>query len=242
MVVLILISAACALYLIWFYAIANKTEKAYDSAKVIAEKEFDIELDTNLRVPINFKELQEVNPDVYAWIRIDDTMIDYPVVCSMTDNEFYLDHTWEGKYAPEGAIFSESYNSQDFSDYNTILYGHRMGNGVETMFYQLRNYLDAEFMEEHKEIVVYTPKQVLTYEVFAAVIYDDRHLLHYYDYDDEEQRQAFLDSIWNSRDMRNQFRKDVEVTTDDRILSLSTCIRGEKTNRLIVGAVLISEE
>ena len=117
-----------------------------------------------------------------------------------------------------------------------------MGEGVETMFHQLGNYLDDEYMKDHSEIVIYTPEHILTYKVFAAVVYDDRHLMKYYDYDKAEDRQAFLDSLKNSRDMRNKYNDQLEVTTNDRIISLSTCIAAEPDHRLLVEAVLTDEK
>ena len=68
------------------------------------------------QVPIDFAALREKNPDVYAWIRIPGTDIDYPVLQREGDNSYYLNHTLEGKERPEGAIFTEGYNGQDFSD------------------------------------------------------------------------------------------------------------------------------
>ena len=73
-----------------------------------------------------------LNPDVYAWIDVPGTEISYPVLQSAEDNSYYLEHTIEGEKTLPGAIYSENYNSKDFSDYNTILYGHNMRNG--TMF------------------------------------------------------------------------------------------------------------
>lgn len=238
-----LIALGCAAYLIWFYTSANRTEDSYDKAQEIAEVEVpEVEVEDIVEIPIDFTSLQEVNLDVHAWIHVEDTMIDYPVLQNSVDDEFYLDHTWEGTYSAEGAIFSQSYNDKEFTDFNTVLYGHRMGAGVETMFHQLRYYKDDEFMDSHREIIIYTPHHILTYKVFAAVVYDNRHLMLRYDYEKAEDRQAFLDSIWNSRDMRNKFRDDVEVTVDDRILTLSTCIQGEPDHRFLIEAVLVDEK
>ena len=245
-VVLILIAVACAGYLIWYYGSALKAKKSQDNAKEIAKKEetpvVEEEPEEQVEIPIDFASLQETNPDVYAWIQIDGTVIDYPVLQSAEDDSYYLDHSWEGKSAPEGAIFSQACNSKDFTDFNTALYGHQMGDKVETMFHQLGNYLDAEFMQSHRDIIIYTPDHIRTYRVFAAVVYDDRHLIQHYNYVMNSERQDFIDSIYNSRDLRNQFCDDVEVTTTSRILSLSTCISAEPSHRLLVEAVLVDEK
>lgn len=246
-VVLLLIAVACAGYLLWYYGSAMKAEKSQDNAKEIAKKEESPEVveeatEEEVEIPIDFASLQATNPDVYAWIQIAGTVIDYPVLQNAEDDSYYLNHSWEGMSAVEGAIFSQACNAKDFTDFNTVLYGHQMGDGVETMFHQLGNYLDADFMQSHREIIIYTPEHIRTYKVFAAVIYDDRHLIQHYNYVMNSERQDFIDSIYNSRDLRNQFCNDVDVTTESRILSLSTCVSTEPSHRLLVEAVLVDEK
>ena len=241
-----MIVLVCAGYLIWYYGSALQAEESNEKAKEVAVKE-EVVTDTEepeapVEIPVDFAALQAINPDVYAWIKIDGTVIDYPVVQSSEEDNFYLDHTWEGKQAAEGAIFTQACNAKDFTDFNTVIYGHQMGANVETMFHQLGNYLDADFMQEHREIIIYTPDHIRTYRVFAAVVYDDRHIIQYYNFVMNSNKQAFLDSIYNSRDMRNQFCDDQNVTIEDQILTLSTCIAAEPEHRLLVEAVLIDEK
>lgn len=75
-------------------------------------------------IPIDFAALKEKNPDVYAWISIPGTAIDYPVLQRENDNTYYLDHTIDHEEKTEGAIFTENYNNTDFEDPNTVIYGH----------------------------------------------------------------------------------------------------------------------
>ncbi|MGN9056940.1 class B sortase [Bariatricus sp. HCP28S3_A7] len=245
-ILLLAVAVGCAGYLIWHYISASKTEESYEEARKEAEIEIpETEPDQEgeaVQVPIDFEVLQKTNPDVYAWIRIDGTKIDYPIVQKNDDDNYYLNHTWEGKSAAEGAIFTQACNSKSFLDFNTLIYGHQMGEGVETMFHQLGSYLDADFMKDHREIVIYTPDHIRTYKVFAAVVYDDKHIMQYYNFVMNSERQAFLDSIYNSRDMRNQYCDDVEVSIEDRIITLSTCISAESDHRLLVEAVLTDEK
>ena len=91
-------------------------------------------------------------------------------------------------------------------------------------------------------MIIYTPEKILTYQIFAAVVYDDRHILLTYDFNETDDRQEFLDSLNSLRDMRSHIDSDVEVGTDDRILTMSTCIGGEDHHRYIVEAVLIDEQ
>lgn len=192
-----------------------------------------------IEIPIDFTSLQQQNPDIYGWIQIPDTVIDYPILQSGTDDSYYLDHTVEGVQGYPGSIYTESLNSKDFSDKNTVIYGHNMKDG--SMFGGLRKYVDGDYMKDHSEIIVYTPEHKLTYQVFAAVTYDDKHILNTYDFSDPVQYQAYLDSIDNVRNMASYRDPDTTVTPENRIITLSTC-NSNDTQRFLVEAVLISEE
>ncbi len=97
-------------------------------------------------------------------------------------------------------------------------------------------------MDEHPYVVVYTPTQKLTYQIFASVVYDDRHIMNTFDFRFDSERQRFLDSIYEARNMSNVVKEDISVGTDSRILTMSTCVTGQDDKRLIVGAVLIDEK
>lgn len=187
--------------------------------------------------PIDFTSLTAKYPDVYAWITIPGTKIDYPIVQHATDNGYYLDHTVDGRKRVEGSIFTEAYNEKDFSDPNTLIYGHNMKNG--SMFKGLHQYKDKKFMEEHDEILIYQEGKVLKYKVFAAYVYDSRHILMSFDFDDENIYQYYLNSVLTKRDISSNIDTTVNVTTDDRIITLSTCNNND-SQRYLVQAVLLS--
>lgn len=244
-VFMVLLAAGCGIYLFWYYQQAAKSSEADDKAKEQAyktEKQEEPEDTDTLQIPIDFASLQAVNPDVYAWIHIEGTNIDYPVVQSREDNTYYLDHSWEKEDLAAGAIFTQTYNHQDFQDFNTVIYGHRMSDANPAMFHDLHNYMDMDYLKEHQEVIIYTPDHIFTYKIFAAVVYDDKLIPSYYNFTIEEQRQNFLDSIYASTDLRNQFADDVEVGTQDRLLTLSTCLEGEASHRFLVEAVLVDEK
>ena len=91
---------------------------------------------------IDFAELSSINPDIYAWIRIPDTQIDYPVLQREEDDTYYLRHNSSGRYAFAGSIYTEEANSRDFKDPMTVLYGHNMRDG--SMFQNLHFFEDEE--------------------------------------------------------------------------------------------------
>ena len=191
-------------------------------------------------IPVKFTELQQVNPDVYAWITVPGTEIDYPILQHASDNSYYLMHNIDGSYGYPGCIYTENLNSKDFTDNNTVIYGHNMKNG--SMFAQLHKFEDPDFFNENREVLIYLPDEVLHYTIFAAHIYDDRHLLYSFDFSDPDVYQKYLDSVFNTRDMSVNIDKDMTVTKDDQIITLVTCIGSQPNNRLLVQAVLMNRE
>lgn len=189
---------------------------------------------------IDFDRLQEINPEIYAWIEIPDTQIDYPVAQSEEDDEFYLKHNIYKEPEFAGCIYTEQINSKDFSDPMTVMYGHNMRNG--SMFQNLHLFEDAGFFEENRYVYVYTPDRKLTYEIFAAYEYNDNHLLNSFDFSDEEVFGQYLEDVLGGISMSQHTRKDVQVTTKDRILTLSTCMGGQTESRYLVQAVLQKNE
>ena len=95
---------------------------------------------------MDFSALRQQNPDVLGWILIPGTRVSYPVVQG-TDNSYYLNHTWRGGKNSVGAIFMECRNSSDLSDFNTIIYGHRMNN--RSMFGTLSQYKSRSYWQAH---------------------------------------------------------------------------------------------
>lgn len=245
-----LIAIGCAGYLIWFYTGTARNDESNEKAKSIAETEtpapkVEEEAEpeaTKPEIPVNFAELQAVNPDVYAWIKIEGTNIDYPILQSTGNDEFYLRRAWDATSSDRGALFTQKYNTKDFKDYNTVIYGHRMGNGDNSMFGDLYNYMEPDYLKNHQNIIVYTPEHKLTYKIFASVVYDDRLIPVAFNFNDEADRQAYIDSVYASSDLRSQFAEDIKATSADRILTLSTCLDYEPTYRYLIEAVLVNEE
>ena len=207
--------------------------KATETAETATEEQSEV-------IPVKFEELQAVNTDIYAWITVPGTVIDYPILQHASDNTYYLMHNIDGSYGYPGCVYTENMNSKDFTDNNTVIYGHNMKNG--SMFAQLHKFEDPDFFNENREVLIYLPDEVLHYTIFAAHVYDDRHLLYSFDFTDPEVYQKYLDSIFSTRDMSANIDKDVTVTADNQIITLVTCIGSQPNNRLLVQAVLTDRE
>lgn len=191
--------------------------------------------DDPLQRKIDFASLKEVNPDVYAWIWIPGTNIDYPILQSTTEpDDYYLNTTIDGKEGYPGSIYTEKYNSQAFTDPITVIYGHDMKDG--TMFTELHKYEDKAFFDSNPYVYIYLPDQTVRYRIFAAVAFDDRYILSNYNYFQEEDFQLYLDDIRGS--IEGNVNRDIEVTRQKRIIVLSTCISESPDQRWLVNATM----
>lgn len=192
------------------------------------------------QIPIDFAALQEKNADAYAWICIPDTQVDYPVLQSASDVDYYLDHTFEGAQGLPGALYTQyNYNSNAFEDPVTVIYGHNMRD--DSFFGGLADYLEEDFRNSHREILVYTPEHIYHYRVAFAVTYDDRLILGSYNCGEPAGVDAFLTSIQTERMLPSWIEEPFTVTGEDHLIVLSTC-NGNSTQRFLVGAVLGEKE
>lgn len=189
--------------------------------------------------PINFKEIQEKNPDVCAWIQIPGIeVIDYPIMQSSleADDNFYLDHDINKAQKRAGSIYIQKLNHKDFADPNTLIYGHNMLNG--TMFGQLKKFRNKTFFDEHRTIFVYTPDEILEYEIISAFVYDDRHIMNSFNFSVENECQEFFDECINPTSFTKQVLDGATLTTDDKIITLSTCTSNDSERYLVVGKLI----
>lgn len=185
---------------------------------------------------IDFAQLQNTNPELIAWIRIPDTVIDYPVARHEgTDQSYYLHHNMYGETAFSGCIYMECVNAGDFSDYNTVLYGHNMKNG--SMFAALHKYEDRTFLQQHPYIYIYLPGHCYRYEIFAAYTADDTNLNAAFNFQDAESYASYVKNLEQNRSMDAVWRDDVEVTADVKMITLSTCVGGQPGRRYLVQGI-----
>ena len=228
---------AGVIYLVVYFVRKEENNKIYEEVQkqneVVKEEESVVEGEP-VEIPIDFASLKQTNPDIYAWIDIEDTNIHYPIVQSATDDTYYLEHTIEGVKGYPGSIYTEMANAKDFSDFNTLIYGHDMKDG--TMFKHLHKFEDPEFFQSHETVTIYTETEIKTYRIFAAIVYDNRHILYSFDNNDIEDRKAFIQSLYDARSQKNQFREGMTIDENSRLITMSTCITGQPDKRYIVVA------
>lgn len=238
--VLIALTLAGVAYLVWQIAGMQKAadEGAGGTPSVPTEQ-----TDSRVENPIDFASLRLENPDIYAWIYIPDTKVNYPVLQSPTDDSFYLNHDKDGNYSEAGAIYSQLANSTDFSDPVTVLYGHNMNSGG--MFATLHYFENKEFFDSHQDMYIYTDGHIYTYKVIAAYQYDNRHILNSFNFADTAVTQQYFDSVLSPNSLVMNVREGVQLTAgSDKIVQLSTCTgdANRLVRRYLVTGELVSDQ
>lgn len=185
----------------------------------------------------------ERNPSVYSWIRINDTLIDYPVLQHPVYDDYYLGIDVDGQRGTTGALYTQgTYNgSKDYTaDPITVIYGHTFTN-KDDMFTTLHNFEDQTFFDEHPMFEVYTPEATLTYEVVSAYEGSDDHLLYNKDLSSTAVVAEMFDTFQNplSTNMKVRTLDEALDPETDKVLVLSTCTEpAVDTARYLLVAVL----
>lgn len=187
---------------------------------------------------LDFDALWEVNPDICAWIEIKDTRIDYPVLQSPDNDKKYLTTAYDGSPYIGGAIFTQvTYNSRDFNDPVTVIYGHTMRSGM--LFGRLQKYYSSETeFKNNQTIKLYLPGEVRYYTAFAAVPYDSIHILHTYDFSNTYWYNRFFEDVQKIREFGVVIDENAIPEAGDRVIILSVCWNQNAKRRYLVMAVL----
>ena len=178
--------------------------------------------------PIDFAQLKSVNEDIVGWLRIRALDISYPVVQG-EDNDFYLHRTFEKTDNFAGCLFFNYLNKPDLTDQNTIVYGHNMRNG--SMFGKLKQFREEGKFEKSKFFWIFTPDFIYQYRIFAATVVNKTGLTYQTGFTDE-QFDEFIDYAFEHSEIE---AGDVEVTKEDRIVTLSTCTGDDSTRFAVMG-------
>ena len=149
------------------------------------------------------------------WIQIPNTEINYPVV-QTDDNEYYLKHSFKKEINISGTVFVDYRNNID-EDRNLILYGHNMRNG--TMFNNLTNFKEESFFNNNNIINIVRNNILYQYEVFSVYVEDESKVNIETEFIDNE---AFASYVLNEGS-KSMFNKDIEISNEDKIITLVTC-------------------
>ena len=184
-----------------------------------------------------YEDLREQNSDMVGWLRIPGTDITYPVMQTKQNEEYYLSRDFKKEYSANGSLFASAASDVDVPSDAVIVYGHRMKSG--SMFGKLGDYLDADFMSEHKSVVFDTFSERNKYNVYCVFSEEvgtenDFEYYNYHTFADETSFNGFMAQVKGLMQMSNP---ENEPIYGDKILLLSTCEYTHENGRLVVVAV-----
>ena len=181
---------------------------------------------------VDFATIGQRYPGLSAWIKLEGTTLDYPVMQG-SNNEYYLTRLPDGTSHRHGSIFIDYRNSADFSDKNTLVYGHMSSSG--DMFAALKNYRKQPFYDENPVIHIYTPFRDFELMLFAGYLVDSGIESPPLVFSDDDAFRAHITSLKS----RSFFKSDVEVDDGDRLVSLCTCAYDFTNARLVIVGKLV---
>lgn len=190
---------------------------------------------------IDFDDLTaNTNPDIYAWIVVPNTKVDYPVLQHAEEADYYLMRNLDGSTGYPGCLYTDDYNAKDFSDRMTVIYGHNMKDG--TMFKGLHKFEDSEFFDANPYFFIYTPDDVKVYKIFAAHRFSNTNLVLNFDWTVDGIFLNFLNEMVNDNEMGANTRPDTEFSADSKVVTLSTCVANDDAARYIVQGVELAHD
>lgn len=233
-------------FLIKHYIDSEKQSELYDNLIETVEKT-DTEKDTmtysqDKSFLSNYQDLYLQNNDMVGWIKIEDTKINYPVMQSKDNPNFYLKHGFDKAYTDYGCPYIQENCDVDIPSDNLIIYGHNMKDN--SMFSGLMKYTDKDFYESHKTIRFDTLTEKCNYEIIAAfktVVYtDSSESFKYYQFVNADSVDEFNAYINKCKELALY---DTGVTAEygDKLIALSTCEYSRNNGRMVVVAKKIAE-
>lgn len=185
------------------------------------------------QISVDLDGLQAKYPDIAAWLYQEGgTAISYPIMYSEEDN-YYLHKTYKGTYAYAGSIFMETLNNRDFNDSHTIIYGHNMRNG--SMFGTLKYLRKDGYMEEHGYFDIFLNDEIRRYQVFAYEVVLTDSWVYQVPFGVTDAFTDYINTIYS----KSEVDTGVEVTNEDKIITLSTCYGSNTDKRFVVHAVWV---
>ena len=204
----------------------NKIAEQIKSTVIVEEENGD-------EYTVDFNKLKEQNNETIAWLKVNNTNVEYPVVKG-TNNSFYLNHSFDKSNNSAGWIFADYRNKFDNTDKNIVIYGHNMRDG--SMFGSMLNILNAKWYEneENTNITLYTENEKCMYKVFSVykIENEDYYIKTEFKNDNDNEFEEFIKTL-KKRSIKDF---NVDVSKDDNILTLSTCANNNKY-RVVLHAI-----
>lgn len=236
--IILLITLLCYLFYNFYINIRDKKlSENLQNRLINSISTNEINNDTKNELMEEVKELQKENEDVKAWIKINDTNINYPVV-QASDNNYYLYRNYKKENSNYGSIFIDSNSNIENPNSNIIMYGHNMKDG--SMFKDLLKYADEEYYNNHKYIEFVTNTSSSTYEIIAVfksrIFYkNEKNVFRYYQCTNLNNEQDYNYYVNNSKEL-SLYDTGVNAEYGEQIITLITCEYSSENGRMVVVA------
>ena len=242
-------AAFCGFRIYHHYAQVDEQTEAFEEIAEMVEQaptEKTVPDDTPVSegedVLAKYQKLYLQNEDMVGWISIDGTTINYPVMQSKDNPNFYLKHGFDKAYTDYGCPYVQENCDMELPSDNIIIYGHHMNNG--SMFADLEKFKDEDFWREHKTIAFNTLTEKNEYEilaVFKTVVYTDSpEAFKYYRFTDAQSPEEFKAFIDKCKEL-SLYDTGVSAEYGDKLITLSTCEYSRTNGRLVVVAKKVTE-
>lgn len=235
-IILLIVFMYCIYNIINYFNNSKKNKRLTDELKNIAVKEIpqdnkieDNEIKSTTPIEVDFNKLKEINSNINAWIYMEDSIINYPIVKG-NDNSFYLNHSIDGKYNPNGSLFIDYRNKDNFEDMVTYIYGHHMKNN--TMFGNLELFKEQNYYDNHKEMYLFTKEDNYILELFAGFTTADGSEI--YNYINSDSNKKLVDYAKS----KSNFITNIEISSKDKVVVLSTCSYDYENARYVLLGIL----
>ena len=198
----------------------NKIAEQIKSTVIVEEKNED---ENKEEYTVDFNKLKEQNNETIAWLKVNNTNIEYPVVKG-TNNSFYLNHSFDKSNNSAGWIFADYRNKFDNRDKNIVIYGHNMRD--KSMFGSLKNILNSEWYEndENTNITLYTENEKSIYKVFSIYKIESEDYYIKTEFNNDNEFEKFIETL-KKRSIKNF---NIDISKENSILTLSTCANNNK--------------
>ena len=208
----------------------NKIAEQIKSTVIVEDKNED---ENKEEYTVDFNKLKEQNNETVAWIKVNNTSVEYPVVRA-TNNSFYLNHSFDKSKNSAGWIFADYKNKFDNTDKNIVIYGHNMRD--DSMFGSLKNILNSDWYDndENTNITLYTENEKCIYKVFSIYKIENENYYIKTEFKNDNEFEEFV------KNLKKRSIKDfnVDISKDDNILTLSTCANNNKY-RIVLHSVRV---
>ena len=198
----------------------NKIAEQIKSTVIVEDKNED---ENKEEYTVDFNKLKEQNNETVAWIKVNNTSVEYPVVRA-TNNSFYLNHSFDKSKNSAGWIFADYKNKFDNTDKNIVIYGHNMRD--DSMFGSLKNILNSDWYDndENTNITLYTENEKSIYKVFSIYKIESEDYYIKTEFSNDNEFEKFIETL-KKRSIKNF---NIDISKEDSILTLSTCADNNK--------------